>query len=115
MAMTRVKLVVIVVAAALCGLCAACGASSPRPATRTAIWAPARAFGAVLFARNCAACHSLIGNESERKQGGDLIGYRMTRAQMALMTRTMPTRALSDAEVQSIVSYVLAAQRRNGS
>ena len=110
--MTSVKLVAL---AALCALCAACGSASQRRVTHGLTSWRASSTGAVLFAHNCARCHSLIGNESQRKQGGDLVPYRMTRQQLALMTRTMPTRPLSDAEVRAIVAYVYAAQRRRGS
>jgi hypothetical protein len=34
---------------------------------------------AAVFVRNCSACHSLIGNESRHRQGGDLVGYRLSR------------------------------------
>ncbi len=66
--------------------------------------------GAEVFARSCAACHSLVGNESHYKQGGDLVGYHLSRAQLTLMTRSMPTRPLSRAELAAVVSYVLRTQ-----
>jgi mono/diheme cytochrome c family protein len=81
--------------------CAGCGAGS----------SPTRApSGAEVFARSCAACHSLIGNESLHRQGGDLAGYHLNRAQLALMTRSMPTRPLSRAEFDAVIDYVLRAQ-----
>jgi mono/diheme cytochrome c family protein len=69
--------------------------------------------GAVVFARDCRACHSLIGNESEHKQGGDLLGYHLTRAEWLSFTKVMPAkRPLSKAELNAVVDYVLAAQKR---
>lgn len=82
-------------------VCAGCGTS------RTPARTPS---GAEVFARSCAACHSLIGNESLHKQGGDLAGYHLNRAQLALMTRSMPTRPLSPAELDAVVGYVLRTQ-----
>jgi mono/diheme cytochrome c family protein len=72
-----------------------------------------RVGGAVVFARSCQACHSLIGNESRHKQGGDLLDYRMSRGEMTSFTREMPARPpLTQAELRAVVGYVLAAERR---
>lgn len=71
---------------------------------------PPAVSGASVFAHTCSSCHSLVGNESLRKQGGDLIAYRMTRAQLLDFTRVMPTRPLSRAELDAVVDYVLRAQ-----
>jgi mono/diheme cytochrome c family protein len=66
-----------------------------------------------VFARNCSACHSLIGNESRHRQGGDLVGYRLSRQQLLEFTREMPTRRpLSSAQLQLVVEYVLGFQQR---
>jgi mono/diheme cytochrome c family protein len=82
-------------------LLGACGGSS-RPAPPT---------GATLFAGDCRACHSLIGNESLHKQGGDLLGYRMTRQEWVEFTREMPApHPLSPRGVQAVVDYVLSVQ-----
>jgi mono/diheme cytochrome c family protein len=68
--------------------------------------------GATVFSRACSACHSLIGNESGHRQGGDLLGYRMTRRQLTEFTREMPVKQpLSPAELAAVVSYVAAAQQ----
>ena len=65
-----------------------------------------------LFDSNCSACHSLIGNESRRRQGGDLVGYRFTRSQLLEFTREMPTRrALTSSELNTIVDYVLEIEQ----
>jgi mono/diheme cytochrome c family protein len=65
-----------------------------------------------LFASHCSACHSLIGNESRRRQGGDLVGYRFTRSQLLEFTREMPTRRpLSSSELNTIVDYVLDVEQ----
>jgi mono/diheme cytochrome c family protein len=72
--------------------------------------------GATVFANECAACHSVIGNESLHRQGGDLVGYRMTREQLVEYTREMPVRhRLSPAQLSAVVDYVLELQRRNAS
>ena len=69
--------------------------------------------GAVVFRQNCASCHSLTGRESPRKSGGDLVSYRLTRAQLLQFTREMPVRRpLGGAELQAVVNYVLATERR---
>lgn len=69
--------------------------------------------GSVVFARDCQVCHSVIGNESEHRQGGDLLGYHLTRAEWLSFTRVMPARKpLSKAELNAVVDYVLAEQRR---
>jgi mono/diheme cytochrome c family protein len=66
-----------------------------------------------VFARNCSACHSLIGNESRHRQGGDLVGYRLSRRQLLEFTREMPTRRpLTSAQLQLVVEYVLGFQQR---
>jgi mono/diheme cytochrome c family protein len=89
---------------ALTGAVAACG--SARRA--------ADASGAHVFARDCAMCHSVIGNESLHRQGGDLLGYRMTRRQVREFTREMPVRhRLTPAELNAVVEYVFALQQRS--
>jgi mono/diheme cytochrome c family protein len=66
-----------------------------------------------VFARNCSACHSLIGNESRHRQGGDLVGYRLSRQQLLEFTREMPTRRpLTSAQLQLVVEYVRGFQQR---
>lgn len=66
-----------------------------------------------MFARSCQVCHSLVGNDSERKQGGDLVGYRISRAALTQFTREMPVkRRLDAAELRAVVSFVRAAEQR---
>jgi len=74
-----------------------CGsASGPRPAS-----------GRTLFAEDCSACHSLIGDESLRRQGGDLLGYRFSRQDLLEFAREMPVRRpLNAAQLAAIVGYV---------
>jgi mono/diheme cytochrome c family protein len=65
-----------------------------------------------LFASDCSACHSLIGNESRPRQGGDLVGYRFSRSQLLEFTREMPTRRpLSSSELHTLVDYVLGVEQ----
>lgn len=80
-----------------------CGAGSDAPPVS----------GASVFTRGCSACHSLIGNESRHRQGGDLLGYRMTLRQLTEFTREMPVkRPLTPPELRAVVSYVAAAQQQ---
>ncbi len=66
-----------------------------------------------MFATACSQCHSLIGNESLRRQGGDLLGYRFSRQQLLSFTREMPVRhPLSASELGAVVDYVLSVERR---
>jgi mono/diheme cytochrome c family protein len=84
---------------------AGCGGGSPA----------APVSGAEVFSRSCSACHSLIGNESRHRIGGDLRGYRMSRQELTEFTREMPVkRSLSRAELAAVVRYVGAAQRGGG-
>jgi hypothetical protein len=85
--------------------CAMIGCGSQPP--------PASPSASVVFRQSCGGCHTLIGNESARKQGGDLLGYRLTRAQLLGLTREMPVRRpLSSAQLQAVTDYVLGAERR---
>jgi mono/diheme cytochrome c family protein len=91
-----------VVAIALASALAGCGGRPPQPPS-----------GAAVFASSCAACHSLIGNESLHRQGGDLLDYRLSREDLLQYTRQMPVpRPLSAAELAAVVDYVRAAQQR---
>jgi mono/diheme cytochrome c family protein len=77
-------------------------AAAPRRAT---------ANGAAVFADNCSSCHSLIGNESEHKPGGDLVGYAFSRSVLFQYASEMPTpHRLTRAELQAVVDYVRRAE-----
>jgi len=79
------------------------GASRARPATPAA-----------LFAQACGSCHSLVGRESPRRQGGDLLDYRFSRVVMLEFAREMPVRhPLGAAQLGALVNYVVAAERRH--
>jgi len=68
---------------------------------------------AALFARDCSACHSVIGNESRHRQGGDLVGYRFSRRELLEFSREMPTRRpLTSAQLNMVVEYVLDIEQR---
>ncbi len=68
--------------------------------------------GRTLFAANCAACHSLRGDEASRKSGGDLLGYHLTRSVWIQYTQEMPVRRpLDERQVETVVDYVLSVQR----
>jgi mono/diheme cytochrome c family protein len=115
-----------VIGALAAGLaCVACGATGTGTATRTASTDSTRSAiqiptttpssGKEIFAHDCQACHSLIGNESLRKQGGDLLGLHLTSAQLLSFTRVMPTRPLTAKQLQAVVDYVLGTQQRGRS
>jgi mono/diheme cytochrome c family protein len=114
-----------VIAALAAGLaCAGCGGTGTTTARRTAPTASTHSTiqipttpssGKEIFARDCQACHSLIGNESLRKQGGDLLGLRLTSAQLLSFTRVMPTPPLTAKQLQAVVDYVLRTQQRGRS
>jgi mono/diheme cytochrome c family protein len=87
--------------AGLLGLAGCGGAQTPAP------------LGASVFAASCRTCHSLIGNESLHRVGGDLLGYRLSRPEMLEFVREMPVRrALSAAQVATVSDYVLGLERR---
>jgi mono/diheme cytochrome c family protein len=94
----------------VCLAVGACGAG--RSHTSSTATAAVPGGGAVVFAHSCSACHSLVGNESEHKQGGDLLGYRMTRSQLLGFTRVMPTKPLTEAQLNAVVDYIRRAQAR---
>jgi mono/diheme cytochrome c family protein len=81
---------------------AGCGGSAPsRPVS-----------GAAVFARECSYCHSLVGNESLHRQGGDLLGYTLSRQQLLEQTRQMPVRdPLTRAQLDAVVDYVRGMQQ----
>lgn len=97
--MRRALASVLVVSSALVCACGGSGHGAPR--------------GAAVFAQDCRACHSLVGNESQRKQGGDLLGYRLTRQDLVQFSAEMPTpHRLSDSQLAAVVDYVLRAQQQ---
>lgn len=99
----RMQLVLGASVLAIAGLLGGCGAGA---GSQTAS-------GRVLFAHNCTVCHSLIGNESLRRQGGDLLGYRFSRQVLTQYTRQMPVgRPLSSGQLGAIVEYVYQAEQR---
>jgi mono/diheme cytochrome c family protein len=83
------------------GLAGCASSSPPRPPS-----------GEVVFAQACQVCHSLVGNEDEHKQGGDLLGYRMSRQSLTQFSGEMPVRRpLTPVELRAVVDYVLRAER----
>lgn len=89
------------IAAVLTG-CAA-GRSSPPPS------------GRAVFAGECSTCHTLSGRYDPSRQGGDLLRFRARRSQLRQFVREMPVRRpLTEAQLQAVVSYVMAAERRAG-
>lgn len=89
---------------ALTGTLAGCAGAGPG-ATRPQV-------GAALFAQDCSVCHSLSGNNSPSRQGGDLLGYRFSRAVMLEFAREMPIRRpLSSAELGVLTDYIVQAER----
>jgi mono/diheme cytochrome c family protein len=92
-----------IAALAIAAVAAGCGSSAGQP----------RATGRALFAEDCAVCHSLTGHASPRQQGGDLLGFQMTRSQMLEFVREMPiSHRLSSAQQETVADYVRAAEAR---
>lgn len=82
---------------------AGCGGSAPTTPVS----------GATVFRQECSYCHSLLGNESHHREGGDLLGYKLNRQQLLELTREMPVRhPLTRADLGAVVDYVQAVQRR---
>ncbi|MEA2211053.1 MAG: Cytochrome c [Solirubrobacteraceae bacterium] len=115
------KAAVLLVAVAL--MLAGCGSSGSsrstsapgRPSTSSSLLAPAWHSGRELFTRDCMACHSLSGHSSAKQQGGDLLGAHLRRPVLVQFTAEMPVKhPLSKADLNAVVDYVLAVQRRNG-
>ncbi len=88
---------------AIVGLVSGCGAAN----------APAPVNGAALFREDCSSCHSLIGNESLHRQGGDLLHYDLGPGILRQFTREMPVHPRLDAQhLAAIVEYVYRAEQR---
>ena len=69
--------------------------------------------GAKVFDQECQTCHSLVGSDSLRRVGGDLLGYRLSRTQILELVRQMPVRRmLSPAELVAVSDYVLGREHR---
>jgi mono/diheme cytochrome c family protein len=69
--------------------------------------------GRALFGQECSSCHSLSGREDARRQGGDLLSFRSSRAALVQLTREMPVRRpLSAGGLRAVVDYVMAVERR---
>lgn len=89
--------------AAVAAVMAGCGSGGGAP----------HANGAALFTEDCGMCHSLIGRPSPRRQGGDLLALRTTRAQMLEFVREMPVpHPLSQAQAGAVADYVRAVEAR---
>ena len=101
--------------AAAAALLVACGGGQGGPSTGSGRHTtPSAVSGQVVFAQHCSVCHSLDGRNRPRLQGGDLLGFHARRAQVVQFVREMPVihRPLTSAELQAVVDYVMAAERR---
>jgi mono/diheme cytochrome c family protein len=71
------------------------------------------ATGSSLCVEDCGMCHSLIGRQSPRWQGGDLLALHMTGAEMLGFVREMPVpHRLTSAQRQTLADYVRAVEAR---
>jgi mono/diheme cytochrome c family protein len=87
---------------------AGCGSSGSGPSSASGL-------GHQVFDHQCSFCHSLLGDSLPRQQGGDLLGAHLQRPALYQFTADMPVRhRLSRAELNAVVDYVLAVQRRSG-
>jgi len=60
-----------------------------------------------VFAQECSACHSLVGNESQHKLAGDLAGVPFSRTVLLQFASEMPApRRLSAAQLRAVVEFV---------
>ena len=92
-------------AVAAAGIVAGCGGTSAQQPRS----------GQALFRQDCSACHSLVGNESQHKQGGDLLGYQFGRAVLRQLASEMPVRPpLTSSQLTTIVDYVYRAEQLAG-
>jgi mono/diheme cytochrome c family protein len=83
----------------------ACGSSGGGHASASA------SSGRVLFGQACGACHSLTGHDDPRHQGGDLLGFHASRAQLSQLASEMPVRRpLNRAQLRAVVSFVMSAE-----
>ncbi len=68
--------------------------------------------GRELFARSCSACHTISGADDPRRQGGDLLAFHASRAQLLSLAAAMPVRPpLRETQLEAVVDYVLAVER----
>jgi mono/diheme cytochrome c family protein len=69
--------------------------------------------GPAVFSRECGACHSLLGRQSPRQQGGDLRGLSVPRASLLQFAAEMPVpHPLTRADRNAVVNYILTVQRQ---
>lgn len=74
------------------------------------------AIGREVFSRECGFCHSLVGRQSPRQQGGDLRSLRVRRAVLLQFAAEMPVaHRLTRADRDAVVSYILSVQRQDRS
>ena len=108
--------------AAVAATLAACGGGqgsrstgSASTTTSSRASGAAAASGQVVFAEHCSVCHSLTGRDDPRLQGGDLLGFHASRTQVVQFVREMPVvhGPLTSSELQAVVDYVMAAERRS--
>ena len=72
------------------------------------------AAGRALFTEACGQCHSVTGHNKPSQQGGDLLHFKSTRAELVQLTKEMPVihHRLTDAQVQAVVDYLRALEGR---
>jgi mono/diheme cytochrome c family protein len=100
------------VAAAAAVSLAGCGGShgDRRPESQADVTS-----GRVVFAQACSACHTLTGRYDPRRQGGDLLAFHASRAQLVQLTGEMPVRhPLRQSQLDAVVRFVMAAESRHG-
>jgi mono/diheme cytochrome c family protein len=91
----------VLIALAVAGALSGCGSDG----------AAHRSEGQALFSQDCGICHSLTGRQSPRRQGGDLLALRVSRAAMLQFVGEMPVpHPLSSAQLRSVTDYVLAVE-----
>jgi mono/diheme cytochrome c family protein len=72
-----------------------------------------RSAGQALFAQDCSVCHTLSGQQSPSRQGGDLLALHVGREAMLQFVREMPVRhRLRRVQLRIVADYVLTAELR---
>lgn len=107
------RAVLLVLCATTAAFLAGCGGSSS-PRTRSSSGSGTLLVsGKEVFSAHCSVCHSLDGHNHPRLQGGDLLGFHASRAQVEQFVREMPVvhRPLTSAELRAVVDYVIASER----
>jgi mono/diheme cytochrome c family protein len=107
------RVVLLVLCATTAAILAACGGSAPSRTASSSGGGAQLVSGKEVFSAHCSVCHSLDGRNHPRLQGGDLLGFHASRAEVEQFVREMPVvrRPLTSPQLRAVVDYVIAAER----